>query len=218
MTDRSNLDLSGWVRLVGEVQQLGLETARAVASRFAGLADRSLGDTNMAAAPVDAAVSAWRTLVDQTMSDQAVEQFTAASQAMTDAFVEMMQAAWTWATESTMQLGAVPRTAATADLGSVAPGSQGTGTAYVHVAHDATPDAVALRVGEMATGSGATLAPGTVTSDPAVIEDPVPGRTYQVKLHVDVPADTERGRYRGYLFARTEPETAVAIELEVAGS
>ena len=220
-TERSRppFDFAEVWRLIGEAQRFGFETARNVSARFGDLADSDLGSRAMGSPPVEAAMSAWRSLVDQATSSEAQEQFTAAAQTFGEAFVDMWQAAWQVFTDSTSEVGFggfTWPTRAGADLGTVTAGSSATGKAYVHVGRDNVPNTVKIRAGSLATGAGGEIPAEAVSVDPDQIDSPDPGRSYEITVTVDVPRDAAPGRYHGFLFALTEPESAVSIHLEVS--
>lgn len=219
MTERPEFDMSGWVNLISEVQQLGLETARTVAARFGDLADANLGAAGSTAAPpVDAAVTAWRTMVDQATDPAMQQQVTAAAQKMTDAIVGMMRAAWDVMSESAADVSTLGWPSQAADLGSAAGGAIAEGKVHVHVGSNNVPGEVKLRVSDLAAGSGDTIPGAAVRIDPGAIQAPQSGHHYPVTLKVAVPDDATVGRYHGYLFAQTVPPSAVAIHVDVVES
>ena len=215
---RPTLDLSEVWRLIGEAQRFGFETARTVSSRFGDLADTDLGSRALGSPPVEAAMNVWKTLIEEATGSEAQEQFASAAQTFGEAVVDMWQAAWQIFTASTSEIGfsglAWPPSSS-ADLGSVPAGATATGKAYVHVGREDVPDSVKLRAGSLTTGSEETIPDGAVSIDPEQIEHPDAGRTHEVTVTVDVPAKATPGRYHGFLFALTEPQSAVAIHLEV---
>ncbi len=216
---RSTPDVNEWIRLVGEVQRLGIDTARSVAARFGDLAEGSLGSQARSAAPVEAAVSTWRSLVDQATDPEVQRQFASAAQSLTAAFVDMMQAAWDVFTDSASGFAAASWTTSdSVDLGSVAAGQRTVGRAFVNVGAGTPPSQIALRVGELTSGAGDKLPEGAVVANPASIVDPAAGKSSAVTLEVTVPDDAAPGDYHGFLFARTDPATATALHLEVTGS
>lgn len=215
MTNRPDFDVNGWMRLIGEVQQLGLDTARAVAERFSDLADTNLGAQARTTPPVEAARSTWRAMIDGVTDSATQEQLIAAAQGVTDAMLGMMSAAWDFFVESTSGAGAVTWGSGQADLGSAAPGATTSGSVYVHVGRSDVPDEVRLRVGPLTSGAGDELPAGSIDLDPASIDAPQAGRSYEVTIRTTVPKDAVPGTYHGHLFARTVPPSAVPIRVEV---
>lgn len=215
MTDRPNFDVSGWMRLISDVQQLGLDTARSVADRFADLADSNLGSQGDSTQPWDTAVSTWRNLVDEATDQQTQEQLVVAAQGMTDAMLGMMRAAWDFFAESAAGAGSLSWGTGSADLGSAPPGGQTAGKVFIHVGRSAVPDEVRLRVGPVTSGSGDLLPDDAIEMAPSSVVDPEGGRSYPVEVRVSIPEDAVSGVYHGHLFARTVPPSAVPLRVEV---
>lgn len=215
MTDRPQFDIASWMRLISDVQQLGLDTARSVAERFADMADTSIGGA-AGTQPVDSAIAAWRKMFDTATDSDTQQQLTAAAQAMTDSMLGMMRAAWDFFSDTAVGAGAMAwGGGGAADLGSAPAGGSTSGTVYVHVGRDSVPDEVKVRVGEMVTGHGETLPPEAFSFEPASIDTPEAGRSYSVKVTVAVPEGSTPGSYHGHFFADTEPPRAVPVSLVV---
>ena len=218
MTDRPNFDVSGWMRLIGEVQQLGLDTARAVADRFADMAEANLGSRAGSTPPMEAAASAWRNMVEEATDSETQQQMMTAAQGMTDAMLGMMRAAWDFFAESAGGVNSMTWGSGPVDLGSAAPGGETTGTVYVHVGRQEVPEAVKLRVGPLTSGSGDALSDDAVKLDPKSVKEPEGGRSYPIKVKVSIPKKTAAGEYHGHLFANTNPPSAVPLRVEVTSS
>ena len=219
-------DVAEWVRLVGEVQRLGMDAAREVIGRFSAMADDTMGEPSRRAwswddAPGDFSwqevAAPWRRLWDQASDDERSQQFVAAAQNLADSFVAVVQSAWDFFADNMVAPSDDPRSAAAAvDLGSVAAGYEATARAQLAIPAGGVSDVVKLRVGPMAKGAGdAVLDANSIKPEPATIDTPTPGTSYSIDLVVSIPRDAAPGRYHGYLFAGTEPETAIPIRLEV---
>jgi len=216
---RDAVDMGEWIRLIGEVQRLGVDTARSVAARFGDLAESSLGRAS--ALPFDTAVETWRSVVDQATDPDVQEQFTAAAQTLTSALVDMMQAAWEVFSSSVGDWGpgaGFGRQAASVDLGSVAPGGRTAGTAYVRIGSGAPSDEVKLHLGDLASAAGDVLDESASSLHPEIIESPGAGTAHEVVIRVVVPDDAVPGHYHGFLHVLSVPDGAIAVHIEIAGS
>lgn len=215
MTERRDFDMSGWIELIGEVQQLGLQTARSVASRFGEMAETGMRGGGTGSTPLDAAVGLWNSMMEPAGDAEVQDRIGAAAQSMSDAIVAMMRMGFEMWSQAAQGFNMLSWPAA-ADLGSVQPGATASGTAYVHVGWGDPPPDVALRVGDLTSGTGAAIDSAAIRLDPAALDRPEAGKTYPVSLEVAVPDDAKAGVYHGHMFVMTEPPSAVAVRLEVS--
>lgn len=216
MTDRSEFDMSGWMQLIGEVQQLGLETARNVAARFASMAETGMRGGGAGTNPLDAALEMWNSMVEPASDTETQERVSAAAQSMSDAVVAMMRMGWDLWSRAAQGFNLLSWPAV-ADLGSAAAGATASGLAYVNIGWSDAPDAVALRAGELTAASGVSIPVAAIRLDPAVIDRPEAGKTYPIEIEVTVPEEVSPGSYHGHLFVRMEPPSALPMRLTVTG-
>lgn len=188
------------LRLIEDVQSLGLSCAAVVADRYVGLVDRYLGQRGRS----EGARS------DPVGDDSLVE----VAERVVQVWSRSSEVLSTVISQAAAGPGEDPPAGEILHLPPVRAGESSTSQVWVH---NPTPDpvAVALRVSAFVSADGRSLPAGSVALEPPG-PLPVPqGGAGAVELRVLVPPATPPGHFHALLTSTATPSQALPVHLEV---
>jgi hypothetical protein len=187
------------LRLIEDVQTLGLSCAAAVADRYVGLVDRYLGQR--AGSPGGRA--------------------DAAGEAALVEVAERMAQVWSRSADvlatALSQAAASPDASPQGEVLHLPPARAGTSSTRSLWVHNPTPEpvSVTIRVSALVSADGRSLPPGSVVLEPAGDVPVRAGGAAEVRVRALVPPSTPPGHVHGLLTSTAAPSQALALHLEV---
>jgi hypothetical protein len=182
---------------IGDVGQLGLETAAAVVERLLHVT-RQVGDLRLPLFPSGPDPAATRRL-------------RADAERLIDLYAE-----WTRLLVEVSLDGAAPtRSPDVLTLGPVAPAGTAQATVWFHVLDGPGAGPATLRATDLTAHDGSRVLARAVGFDPPALPTGSPRTSHEVAVRVSVPRRTRPGLYHGHLLAAGLAEVSLPVRLTV---